>query len=144
MLEESSVELVCPSKSSFMGDYGPYLLILLNHPDLGQDEKFVFLWLLIQCDSQSSDSCIMSYGELSDRLDKPPKKVHWLLFRLKAIGFLEATLPFWYGELTEEMISIERTLKPVLLSERDIQYQLMIKKRYENQTLIWPKYNNAS
>lgn len=128
MLEEFSLPLVCPDRGSFMGGSGPYLFVMLDHPDLGQDEKFIFLWLLIYCDNQCSESCTMSYDELSRRFDKAPKKIHWSLFRLKAIGFLRGDLPIWYGELTPEMIMVQRTLTPVLLSERDLQYQWMLKK----------------
>lgn len=135
--EESSLALVCPDRRSFLGESSPYLFVMLNHPDLGQDEKFIFLWLLLYCDSQCSESCTLSYGELSRRFDKAAKKIHWSLFRLKAIGFLKGDLPIWYGELTPEMITTKRTLTPVLLSERDVQYQMMLKKQYENQTFIW-------
>lgn len=144
MLDECPLTLICPAKRSFLGECVPYLLVMIQHPDLSQDDKFLYLWLVIRCSRQSNHTCAITYAELSRLLDKAPKKIHMSLLRLKVIGFLNGDIPIWYGDLTPEMMTKERKLEPVLISEKDFQYQQMIKKQYENNTFIWRRYDNMN
>jgi hypothetical protein len=114
----------------------------MSHPDLDPDEKFIWIWLVIQCANTTGNTTSLTYETLSHAVNKPPKTVHRSLLRLRIMGFLNGNIPIWYGEPTTEMMNEMRTLRPIPLSCEDYLEQLTIKKELEKKGLIWRTYDN--
>ncbi len=90
----------------------------MNHPLLQEDEKFLWLWLATQ--SANNIPCSFNYEQISSYVNKPPKVIHRILFRLRIMGFLQADIPIWYAEPTKEMVSEIRTIRIMIPPTRQI------------------------
>ena len=93
------------------------LSTLLEHPELTQDEKLLWIWLATDSARKISIACYYSYKQLSLVMNLSCKQVHRALFRLGLFGFLRASLPVCYGELPLPMCTEVRALTPAAPSK---------------------------
>src|SRR5262249_43341473 len=80
-----------------------FLKEIIHHPLLDEEEKYLWIWLATQSANNTSFSCSYTYEHISQAVNKPLRKVHRILTRLRIMGFLIADLPIYYGEPTPQM-----------------------------------------
>jgi len=133
MQDNCSFPFGCATTHSSIAEWCGYIKAVMSHPDLAQDQKYLWMWLVAHSADQSHHSCSFTYEQISRAVELSPKTVHCALFKLRIMGFLNGNIPVWYGHPTPEMNKEIRTLRPILVSEEAIVNQQIIKKlRQEN------------
>lgn len=87
--------------------------IVMGHPSLTKEEKYLWLWLASQCTAPNF-SCSFNYQQLSQALNQSNALTHRLLLRLRIMGFLHTPIPIWYGEPPASMVTELRLFKLVI------------------------------
>lgn len=114
MLDGFALPIVCAASPYSFMQWFACLREIMHHPHLHEEEKYLWLWLATQSANNSSFCCSMSYEQIACSVNKPPKIIHRILFRLRIMGFLHADIPIWYGEPTLEMVKTVRSIKLLL------------------------------
>lgn len=133
MQDICTLPFVCAATRSSIADWCGYILAVMRHPDLCQDQKYLWMWLTCHSANQSHHSCSFTYEQLSQAMDLPTKTIHSILFKLKLMGLLNGNIPVWYGTPTPEMNKEKRILRPILTSQKGFANQSMIKNLMEKQ-----------
>lgn len=116
MLDGVSMPVICAANQCSCRWF-VHLKSLMNHPILKEDEKFLWCWLATLNANNHQFSCSFTYEQLSIALNKPPKVIHRILFRLKTMGLLFGNIPIWYGVPSNEMIHQRRIVTLVMPSK---------------------------
>ena len=140
MLERYSFALYRDNRW-LLGEWFEYIYVVMNHPELLPDEKYIWVWLVTQCANQVDNTASFTYEEISQAVNRPLKTVHRALHRLRIIGFLNGNIPIWYGEPKPEMVNETRILRPIPLSYEAYMQQLAIKKGLQQKGVILETYD---
>lgn len=111
MLDNLAMPIICAAEPNSFTTWFASLKELFNHPYLDEEEKSLWLWLANQSANNLPFSCSYSYEQLSQAVNKTPRRIHRILMRLRVMGFLIADLPIYYGEPTREMVATVHHLK---------------------------------
>lgn len=144
MLDDIALPIICATKPCPYAKWFVNLNEIFNHPFLQEDEKLMWLWLATQSANNNSFCCSFTYEQISQKVNKTPKKVHQILFRLKIMGLLHVNVPVWYGEPTLEMIHATRLFKilrpPLRQYNKEMSHTPVLPMtNYNSMNVTWPQ-----
>ena len=114
MLDGLALPIICTANSQSLVQWFACLKQIVNHPQLNEEEKYLWLWLATQSTNNLSFNCSFNYEQLSQAMCKPPRRIHRFLTRLRTMGFLIADIPIYYGEPTIDMVKAVREIQLIM------------------------------
>lgn len=114
MLDSVVIPIICTTNLCQCAQWFVHIKTILHHALLKDEERLLLLWFASRSANNPHFVCFFNYEQLSIALNRSPKAIHRLLFRLRTLGFLQGDIPIWYAALPAQMIMEMREIKVLI------------------------------